>query len=229
MAHKQRVAIEHIAVNPNVTNEHLSKVLGVDRKTVGAWRGNPKFNDMVYDRYMEITGKDLPIVINALIREACEGNVKASELVLKHFGKFQDVVHHKVKIESPFMQHLKQHELDDIEDAEIITDSPLEVFSDYELSEEEKNALPERNLFANSRKRQQWEKKRIAKIEKKGKPKTENEVKEQDKMSTFYYIRKRAKRVGLKPLPKGKSPKHKRQAWLRELKRLEKEHGIITD
>ena len=34
-------------------------------------------------------------------------------------------------------------------------------------------------------------------------------------------IRRRAKAVGLKPLPKGKTPKTKRQEWINELEKLE--------
>ena len=226
LAQKQKVAVEYIATNPGTTNEQLAKILQVDRKTVGRWRSNAKFIEMVYDRFMEITGVELPNVINALVREACEGNVKAAELVLKHFGKFQDVVHHKVKIEAPFMQHLRQHELDDVEDAEIVIDSPLDVFESYELTEEDKQLLPERNLYANKRVRKQYEEKKVDKIIEKDKPKPQSEVKKQNKLSTYYFIRKRADRVGLKPLPKGKSPKNVRDKWLEELFRLENEHGV---
>ena len=225
-AQKQRIAVEYIAANPGTTNEQLSKVLHVERKTIGKWRSNAKFIDMVYDRFMEVTGVELPNVINALVREACEGNVKAAELVLKHFGKFQDVVHHKVKIEAPFMQHLRKHELDGVEDAEIVVDDALDVFESYELTEEDKQLLPERNLFANKRVRKQYEEKKVKKIVEKDKPKPQSEIVKQDKLSTYYFIRKRAKNVGLKPLPKGKSPKNKRDEWLKELFRLEKEHGI---
>lgn len=226
IAQKQRVAIEHIATNPGITNEKLSSILHVERKSVGRWRGNAKFNEMVYDRFMEIAGKDLPTVINALIREACEGNVKAIELALKHFGKFQDVIHHKVKIESPFIQHLKQHELEGVEDAEIIVDDALDVFESYELTDEDKQLLPERNLYANKRVRRQYEDKRVKKIIEKDKPKPQSEIVKQKNFSTYYFIRKRASNVGLKQLPKGKSPKNVRKKWLAELFRLEQAHGI---
>ena len=53
---KQKMAIEYIATNPNITIKELSKLLHVDRKTASAWMNHPKFIDKVYDRFMEIAG-----------------------------------------------------------------------------------------------------------------------------------------------------------------------------
>ena len=60
---------------------------------------------MVYDRFMEVAGIHLPQVLMAQIEEAKRGNTRAAELILKHFGKLQDTL--VLKVESPFMQHLK--------------------------------------------------------------------------------------------------------------------------
>ena len=99
------MAIEYIATNPNITIKELSKTLHVDKKTASAWMNHPKFIDRVYDRFMEIAGKELPLILLALIREAKEGNTRAIELALKHWGKLQDTL--TIRVEAPFTQHLK--------------------------------------------------------------------------------------------------------------------------
>ena len=126
---KQKVAIEYIAANPGITNKELATLIKSKTRTVSGWRTNVKFIDAIYDRFMEVTGRELPALVLALIEEGKQGNVKAIELALKHFGKFQDSV--TIKIESPFMQHLKASEItqDNFVDAEfsVVADEPIEL------------------------------------------------------------------------------------------------------
>ena len=211
---KQKVTIEYIASKPGITNQELAALIKVNTKTIGSWRNNPKFIDAIYDRFMEVTGKELPALVMALIEEGKQGNVKAIELALKHFGKFQDSV--TIKIESPFMQHLKVNEItqDNFMDAEfsVVTDEPIE--------------LPPRN-YENDEpmSRVRDENKRVKKIKKR--------VKRVNKCSSKYkkYLKNkqarkkiidRADAVGLEPLPPGRPTEAARRKWIKQLEKLEK-------
>ena len=211
---KQKIAIEYLAVNPGMSNKELSSLIKVKLRTLSGWRNNPKFIDAQYDRFMEITGKELPALVMALIEEGKQGNVKAIELALKHFGKFQDSV--TIKIESPFMQHLKVNEItqDNFMDAEfsVVTDEPIE--------------LPPRN-YENDEpmSRVRDENKRVKKIKKR--------VKRVNKCSSKYkkYLKNkqarkkiidRANAVELEPLPPGRPTEAARRKWMKQLEKLEK-------
>ena len=204
---KQKMTIEYIATNPGITNQELASLLKVHNATIGLWRNNPKFIDAIYDRFMEITGKELPALVMALIEEGKQGNVKAIELALKHFGKFQDSV--TIKIESPFMQHLKVNEInqDNFADAEfsVVTDEPIE--------------LPPRN-HENDRPiaRTTYENKKVDYL-KKDVPRYKKYLRNKQ---TRKKLVDRAKVVGLKPLPPGRPTEAARRKWMNELIRLEK-------
>ena len=125
-----------------------------------------------------------------------------------HFGKFQDSV--TIKIESPFMQHLKAHEIneDNFMDAEfsIVTDEPIELPPrNYENDEPRARAMDERM--------------RISDIEKKKSPKYKKKLKD---IQVRKILVKRAKVVGLEPLPPGRPTESARRKWMRKLERLEK-------
>ena len=105
---KQKMAIEMCAMQPEGTSKHLAKQLGVSYKTMCAWRNNPKFIERTVDRFMELIGKEVPLVMKALVREAKEGNTRSAEIFLKQMGRLQDTL--VVKIEAPFTQHLKAKE-----------------------------------------------------------------------------------------------------------------------
>ena len=204
---KQKVAIEYIAANPGITNKELATLIKSKTRTVSGWRTNVKFIDAIYDRFMEVTGRELPALVLALIEEGKQGNVKAIELALKHFGKFQDSV--TIKIESPFMQHLKVEEInqDNFMDAEfsVVTDEPIE--------------LPPRN-YENDEpmSRVRDENKRVNKIKK--------DTKKYRKYLKNKQARKkivdRAKAVGLEPLPPGRPTEAARRKWMDKLEKLER-------
>ena len=207
---KQKVAIEYVASNPGITNKELSGLIKVKSRTISGWRNNPKFIDAIYDRFMEVTGKELPALVLALIEEGKQGNVKAIELALKHFGKFQDSV--TIKIESPFMQHLKVSEIsqDNFVDAEfsVVTDEPIE--------------LPPRN-YENDEpmSRVRDENKRVNKIKK--------DTRKYKKYLKNKQVRKklldRANVVGLEHLPPGRPTEAVRRKWMKELEKLERSNN----
>ena len=151
---------------------------------------------------MEIAGKELPQLLLALIREGKEGNVRAIELALKHWGKLQDTL--VVKVEAPFMQHLKA------QNGEISVDDAIDVTTDEDFLE-----LPARNdLNDKPVKRARDDNKNTKKV-------IEQVAKKQDRNSR-YHLRIRAKKVGLEPLPSGRPDPAKRRKWLKELEKLEK-------
>lgn len=200
---KQKMACEMVAANPDITNLELSKQLNLDKKTVSKWRNNPLFIENTYKRFMQIAGQELPNLLLALIREGKEGNVRAIELALKHWGKLQDTL--VVKVEAPFMQHLKS------KNKEINVEDAIEVSADVDFQE-----LPARN-DANDKpvKRARDDNKNLKKEIEKTKKKSDRNKR--------YNLRNRAIAVGLEPLPPGRPDPAKRRKWLRALETLEKQ------
>ena len=216
---KQKVTIEYIASKPGITNQELAALIKVNPKTIAIWRNNPKFIDAIYDRFMEVTGKELPALVLALIEEGKQGNVKAIELALKHFGKFQDSV--TIKIESPFMQHLK---IADVEEEEIVEDVAIDIGHSFEVKDQDKlPPLPERdplNDTPNAVARRQNKALRDAELKSK---RTYADNKKRKAANERKKIRTRAKKVGLKILPPGKPSPEARRKWLDELHKRETE------
>ena len=222
LSEKQIQAIEHIACNPEITNVMIGKLVNADKNTIGKWRRNAQFIDKCYDRFMEVSGVHLPNIILAMVREAMEGNVRAAELILKMHSKYEDSVTHKIKVEAPFMQHLKT--LNDSEEAEIVTEDAIEIGESFNLTDVDMSVLPERHESNDTPSvKNVIETNRITEIKKEFSVKKQKDKKRYNK---WYLLRKRAKKVGLKPLPPGKPNPAKRRAWERELVKLEKENNI---
>ena len=149
---KKVQAIELIALNPGITNKEICERLQLNKNTVSTWRRNSKFNELVYDRFMDMASGDIPEVILATLAEAKSGNIRAAELVLKHFGKLQDTL--TIKLESPFMQHMKAKEIE-FEDAELTEIDAIEVGSVPDIP------IPPPNPDANKRGQIAKEKKKL--------------------------------------------------------------------
>ena len=189
----RKVAVEHFATNPNLTVKELADEIGITERTICKWRTDPNFMDAIYDRYMVLFGGELPAVLTAMIREAKSGNVQAGRLVLEHSGKLGKNIN--VTVDSPFEKYLKQVDIDDVEDAEVI-----EVMEDIPIVE----TLPDRDIEPPV-KRQVREKKQI-----------DDAIKKEQysqKRKEWYKWNKRAKAVGIKPLPAGKPTKGQRKEW----------------
>ena len=203
---RQKVICEMVAADPYVSINKLVDETGIPRGTIRAWRRHPVFIDAVYDRYMEIAGKNLPKVLMALTREALEGNVKAIELLLKHHKKLDNTLTINHKIEAPFNAFLKSEGLD-AEQAEIVLD---EIEADFEV-------LPERNIINDTpRIREEAEAKRVRRVSNKRKPSAKR-TSARDRAR----LRARAEAVGLEPLGAGRPSKTQRADWIAELTRLE--------
>ena len=97
---KQLLAIEQYCANPLITQKELAEICDVNVSTLKNWLNSPSFIDAIYNRYMEMSGIELPRVIQAMLREAQEGNVQAGRLILEHYGKLERKL--KIEIDSPW-------------------------------------------------------------------------------------------------------------------------------
>lgn len=208
---KKQLALELASRDPNISQKDLAIKLGVDATTINRWFKDPEFIDGIYDNFMILAGKHLPSVVMALINEAREGNVRAAELVLKHFNKLQDRVH--IEINAPFMQFMNNKQIDD---AEIVPEDAKMLADNTEI--EQNIELPPRNPIANSPKnpKNKLNKEVLSK----------NKVKYRNDINNRYFLRKRAKAVGLDPLPAGKPKDNVRKKWLENLIDLEHKNDI---
>ena len=184
-------AIEYLALTPSITSQQIAEKLGVSKHTVVAWRQDPNFIDACYDRYMLEFGSQLPSVLNAMIREAQAGNVQAARLILEHSGKL--VKNINITVDSPFEKFLKA-----VPDAEVVDDD--EILDVVALVDIEDSQLPPRKND-NQAKRAKDETILCSKAIKAEKKRAAYNEKQKE----WYRWRKRAEKVGVKPL-KGKRP-----------------------
>ena len=196
----KKIAIEHSATSPNLTNKELADILNVNERTIDTWRADPNFMDAIYDRYMVLFGGELPAVLNAMIREAKSGNVQAGRLVLEHSGKL--VKNINVTVDSPFEKYLKSVDVDNIEDGEII--DVMDKVEEIPIVE----SLPERDIEPPAT-RSRREKKQIDEALKK--------EQYSQKRKEWYRWNKRAKAVGVEPLSARRPTKGQRKTWEDEI------------
>ena len=209
---RKKMIAELIAMNPNITSSKIASELNVSLATINNYRANPEVIDMIYDRFMEVAGIHLPEVLMAQIEEAKRGNTRAAELILKHFGKLQDTL--VLKVESPFMQHLK---VVDTEDAEIVEDVAIDIGESFEVKGQDMlPPLPERDPINDRPRAKVMQENRELK-------RTYADNKKKKSANARKRLRYRANKVGLKPLPPGKPTPQVRKEWLDELQRREAE------
>ena len=197
------LAIELLAINPELSLKQIADKVGVSKSAIVKWKATPEFVDAVYDRYMMHFGLEVPQVLDSMVREAKAGNVQAGRLVLEHSGKL--VKNINVTIDSPFEKFLKNvPDAEVVEDAEIIdaTDT-IEVFED----------LPPRKV---ENQKDRTEKEKIA---------TKDIIKKAErnaKQKNWYKWRVRAKAVGIEPL-KGRRPTPaQRKDWEKSIIKAER-------
>ena len=212
----QQLACEAMAANPNIGTNEVAKLVNINPETVRKYKRNPKFNEAVYNRFMEISGGRLVQVVDSMIREASEGNVQAATLILKHYGKLEDKI--TVRIESPFEKFLKMGNIDEA----VVDESDAKELA-HDLVGTNIDQLPPRNEINDKPKaRKQRENKKLKEI-------TDKSYKEQHRKkrrNAAYLLRKRAEAVGLKPLKGGRQRENVRKEWIRELRNREKIQGI---
>lgn len=206
------LAIELLSSNPGITQSQVAKQCDVSEKTVVNWMRDPNFVDVIYTRYMEVAGIELPLVIQAIIEEAKMGNVQAGRLILEHFGKLENRV--TIQMESNFEKFMK------VEDAEVVDMEDDDILALDQISDQigTKEPLPTRDSSNDSPTRRE-------KDEKKNLEKALSSVKAKEKEKEYqkeaYKTRKRAKAVGLELLPSGRHSKGTRLKWKEDLEKLE--------
>ena len=217
---KERLlAVEMLAMSPGISQKELSESLKVTAPTVRTWMNDPMFIDALYKRYMEVAGKELPNVINAMIREAKHGNVQAGRLILEHFGKLDSRI--KIQVESPFEKFIKLES----EDAEFefisnkeVTNGAISIADQVSGLSDSMDDLPDRNTDNDSpTTRTKLEKTRLDLATYDAKFK----AREQRNQKFMYERRKRAEAVDMELLGRGRSTKGKREAWWNELEKRE--------
>tara|TARA_R100001594_G_scaffold39298_1_gene70802 strand:+ start:30 stop:695 length:666 start_codon:yes stop_codon:yes gene_type:complete len=193
------LAAELLALNPHLTIEKVASQVGVTERTVHLWKQDPNFVEAIYDRYMLEFGIEIPAVLNAMVREAKEGNVQAGRLVLEHSGRLVKNVN--ITIDSPFEKFLKGAEV-----AEVVSDEEIiEVASEVV---EEDNTLPQRNTEDQGKRAVREKKITIKEIKKE-----EKRVKYNAKQKEWYKWRKRAEKVGVPPLKNRRPTPAQRKEW----------------
>tara|TARA_R100000322_G_scaffold129653_1_gene85795 strand:- start:1199 stop:1951 length:753 start_codon:yes stop_codon:yes gene_type:complete len=192
-------AIELLALDLHANAKDVCNKLNISPRTLNYWKSDPDFVEAIYSRYMVKFGLEIPAVLNAMTREAKQGNVSAARLVLEHSGKL--VKNINVTIDSPFEKFLR-----DMGKEEIITDS--EIIDVAENIEDDFEELPPRKV-EDQRKREHDEKiKNLKEIKKETK-----RVKRNAKQKEWYMWKKRAEAVGIKPLPSKRPTPAQRQDW----------------
>ena len=204
-------AIEMYALQPSITATEVANAIGVSKELVYIWRKNPNFVDAIYERYMVEFGSELPAVLQAMIREAKAGNVQAGRLILEHSGKLVKNVN--VTIDSPYEKFLKSEKAEfEVMDAEV--EDIVDSIPDIEVE------LPERNTES--------QKIRVTKEKKKIKQ-TIKSIKEKEQYNSkrreWYSWKKRAEKVGMKPLPARRPTPAQRKSWINEIKKKEEQQG----
>ena len=206
-------AIQLYVQEPNITAKEVAEKVGVSKRLVYAWRQDPNFIDAIYDKYMVEFGGELPAVLQAMIREAKAGNVQAARLLLEHSGKL--VKNINITVDSPYEKFLKAGKAEvAYEDAEIeeIVDSIPDIKAELPARSEE-----------DQRTRAKREKIEIKKAVESSKKYDKEKEKHNKRRREWHRWTKRAKAIGIEPLPARRPTPAQKEEWINEIKEKEKQ------
>ena len=190
--HKE-AAIQLFAFNHGITLQEVANKIGVSHKVVKNWREDPEFHLAIYNSYMNEFDSKLPSILDAMVREAQEGNVQAGRLILEHSGKLvKNVVNVTVSPYEMFLNKVNE-EADDNQVVEAATDVDFEEVD-----------LPPRNP-ENQRLRTIKESKKVKEVV----CKEEYNAKQRE----WYRWRKRAEKVGVSLLKNRRPTPAQRKEW----------------
>ena len=196
-------AIELFATNPDIKVQKVAELLGLHRKTIELMRKDPNFHKQVQDRFMVELENDVPSMVSALKREVLAGNVQATRLMFEYMNKLQKNIN--ITIDSPFENWMKKQEFGDAVDAEIVVDM------------EEFKELPPRTAKNNHL---ETHKERL-KVQ--NAPKKDKSINNRNKTRREQHKwLKRAKTVGIEPLPAKRPTPGQKKAWQDSIIKLEK-------
>ena len=195
--HKE-AAILLFAFNHGISIKEVAAKVGVSYKAVKTWREDPEFHLAIYNHYMNEYDSKLPSVLDAMVREAQEGNVQAGRLVLEHSGKLiKNIVNVNI---SPYEMFLNK-----VGDGEVVDDEGVEAATDVEFEEVD---LPPRNM----------EDQRLRSIKENKKLKQVGNTEEYNaKQREWYKWRMRAKKVGEEPLKNRRPTPGQRKEWQKKI------------
>ena len=200
-------AVEVYATTPDIQHQDAAVILGVSEKTLFRLRRDPNFWESVYNYYMVTFEGNVIDVLRAMVREAKAGNVQAGRLVLEHSGKLQKNIN--ITISSPFEKWMEKKEGGiEIQDAEIIED--LQALPD-DFSD-----LPER-----SEESAVWKGRRDNTQLQKELNKEESRFNRNQARKVMRGWLKRAKVVGIDPLPARRPTPGQRKTWQNSIIKLE--------
>tara|TARA_Y100001963_G_scaffold30188_2_gene41260 strand:- start:218 stop:910 length:693 start_codon:yes stop_codon:yes gene_type:complete len=181
-------AIELFGTDPNMTSQRAAEMIGVSVPTIARWRSDPNFweaVDKISDTYYS---QYHHAVVMKVIEQALEGDPKSQDMFLKMRGKLADK-NINVRVLAPFEQFLKGNEKkDDLEEVFDVTD--------VNYKEVDKDNIKEDNIKTLNEIKSDFKK-----------------IKRNEKQKSWYMWRKRAEKVGIKPL-KNKRPTYaERSKW----------------
>ena len=187
-------AIQLFAFNHGITVQEVADKLGVSFKIIKNWREDPEFHLAIYNQYMNEFDSKLPSILDAMVREAQEGNVQAGRLVLEHSGKLiKNIVNVTI---SPYEMFLNR-----VDDGEVIDSEIIEAASDVEFGEVD---LPPRNA-EDQRLRTIKESKKVKEVV--------NKEEYNAKQREWYRWRKRAEKIGVPSLKSRRPTPAQRKEW----------------
>lgn len=85
----EQIRAVDLIVSKGATGTRFSEIaetVGVSERTLLRWRQTPEFREEVRKRTLELNGENLQKVLEALVKRAVAGNVKAIEVYLKVEG-----------------------------------------------------------------------------------------------------------------------------------------------
>ena len=198
-------AVELFATNPDIEAKRVAELLDVTPQIVYEYRRDPNFHMQVQDRFMAELENDVPSMVSALRREVLAGNVQATRLMFEYMNKLQKNIN--ITIDSPFENWMKQQ---GIENAEVVQEEIAEMAEFKELPPRtDKN-----NHMEVHRER----------VKVKNAPLKDKSVNNWNKARReMYKWHKRAKAVGVDPLPARRPTPGQRKAWEKDIIRKEKQ------
>ena len=208
-------ASELVGKNPAITDREVCEILNITPRAYSRIKKDKLFYEKMEEVFDKSITRDLLLVDVAMIKEAQAGSVQAARYLAERHGKF--IKRYQVEVKSPY--ELFARDIEAIEGEEV-----------PDMVEASQAELPERDkrndhpiLRANEEKKQLHSTLVTLKREKSPLYKADR--------ADRYRLRKRAKAVGLKALPKGKPTEANRKKWIKELLRLEeiqKEEQLTT-
>ncbi len=201
---QKKLAIELLAQIKPPTLEEVANKTGVTLDIVKKWNSDSEFINAKLDRFTVLAGNETQKVIMAVAREAKAGNIQACRLFLEWQQRLTKNV--TVKFESPFEvfarrqeeRHGDAEEVDFEEVAAELIDILPEDYEDLPPREEQKPI-------------------KRKKLEKSALKNAIDKEKYNNKQKEWYKWKKRAKLVGVPPLPPKRPTAQARNKWMKSI------------